>query len=344
MNLNTKGEKMKALIKAFGILSVLSVFIWANSIINGAGASFPANAYMTWMKSYERASGVKINYQSIGSGGGVKQIKSKLIDFGGSDEALDSKDLAKSGLIQFPALSGAIVLAYNIEGVKDGELRLSNEAISGIFLGKITQWNDNKILEDNPNLKLPASPITLIHRSDGSGTTYNFTLFLSEISKEWADKIGYGKAISWAKGIGAKGNEGVTHLIKQTKNSIGYVELSYKEQMGLSAAQIQNSQNEWVIANAQSIQNASKNASWDPKKDFQAHLINQKGNNTYPLVSASFILLPKESKNTASVIKFFDYVFKNGDEEALKMGLNPLPENTKILIRSYWKEKGVGIK
>lgn len=335
---------MKALMKAFGILSVLSVFLWANPIINGAGASFPANAYMTWMKSYERASGVKINYQSIGSGGGVKQIKSKLIDFGGTDEALDSKDLAKNGLIQFPALSGAIVLAYNIEGVKDGELRLSNEAISGIFLGKITQWNDNKILEDNPNLKLPASPITLIHRSDGSGTTYNFTLFLSEISKEWADKIGYGKAISWVKGIGAKGNEGVTHLVKQTKNSIGYVELSYKEQMGLSAAQIQNSQGKWVIANGQSIQNASKNASWDLKKDFQAHLINQKGDNTYPLVSASFILIPKKSKNTASVIKFFDYVFKNGDEEALRMGLNPLPENTKMLIRNYWKEKGVEIK
>lgn len=335
---------MKVLTKIFVAATLLSAFLWANPIINGAGASFPANAYMAWIKSYEKASGVRINYQSIGSGGGVKQIKSKLIDFGGSDEALDSKDLAKSGLIQFPSLSGAIVLAYNIEGIKDGALKLSNDVISDIFLGKITQWNDKKILKDNPSLKLPASAITLIHRSDGSGTTYNFTLFLSGISKEWADKIGYGKAISWVKGIGAKGNEGITHLIKQTKNSIGYVELSYKEQMGLSAAQIQSSQNEWVIANAQSIQNASKNASWDPKKDFQAHLINQKGSNTYPLVSASFILLPKEGKNTNAIIKFFDYVFKNSDEETLKMGLSPLPENTKILIRNYWKEKGLEVK
>ncbi|MDO7253606.1 phosphate ABC transporter substrate-binding protein PstS [Helicobacter cappadocius] len=320
------------------VLILTTLTLNASSVISGAGASFPAHIYMSWTKSYEKATGNKINYQSIGSGGGIKQIKMGTIDFGGSDEPLTPQELSKYNLLQFPTLSGAIVIVYHLDGIKDGQLKLSNEVISDIFLGNITKWNDAKILKDNPTLNLPATNIELIHRSDGSGTTYNFTLYLSEISKIWKDKIGYGKAISWPIGTGAKGNEGVSALVKQTKNSIGYVELSYKEQMNLNAAQIQDVQKEWVSANKESISNASKNAKWDKKADFSTSLLNQKGKNTYPLVSATFILLPKNGKNAIESIKFFDYAFKNGDKEALKMGFIPLPEKTKELIREYWKE------
>lgn len=323
--------------KLFFTLLLAFSYIFANPVINGAGASFPANVYMSWVKDYFTNTGIRINYQSIGSGGGIKQIKSKTIDFGGSDEPLKSDELKKYDLLQFPTLSGAIVVVYNLQGIADGELKLNNEVLSDIFLGKITQWNDPKIQKDNPNLKLPNAPIQIIHRSDGSGTTYNFTLYLSEISKQWSDDVGYGKAISWTKGIGAKGNEGVTHLVKQTPNSIGYVELSYKQEMNLSAAMLLNADKNWVSANENTIAYASKNARWDKSKDFYTILINQAGKNTYPIVSATFILLPKKGKNTQEILKFFDYEFKNGDDIAIKMGLNPLPLEVKNQIREYWK-------
>ncbi|PAF46521.1 phosphate ABC transporter substrate-binding protein PstS [Helicobacter sp. 12S02634-8] len=323
--------------KILSILALLFAFSHANPIINGAGASFPAHAYMVWVKSYQKLTGNKINYQSIGSGGGVKQIKAGTIDFGATDEPLTSADLAQHALMQFPTLTGGIVLVYHIDGIPDGALKLSNAVLAEIFLGHIKQWNDPKIIKDNPDLKLPQAPIEVVHRSDGSGTTYNFTLFLSKISQKWKDTIGYGKAISWPVGFGAKGNEGITHLIKQTKNSIGYVELSYKEQMGLTGAKIQNAQGEWVEANAKSIALASANASWDTHKDFYTDLIDQKGKGVYPLTSATFVLLPKKGKNTQNVLKFFDYAFKNGDQEAIQMGLVPLPSALKDKIRAYWQ-------
>lgn len=324
--------------KKLSLLALLLMTLNAAPIINGAGASFPAHAYMSWVKSYEKATGEKINYQSIGSGGGIKQIKAGTIDFGASDEPLRSDELKKNNLLQFPTLTGAIVIVYNIDGIKDGQLKLSNDIISDIFLGNITKWNDPKILKENPTLKLPAENIELIHRSDGSGTTYNFTLYLSKISKTWSDKIGYGKAISWPKGTGVKGNEGVSALLGQTKNSIGYVELSYKQQMNLSAAQIQNADGNWVSANNNTIANASANANWDKNKDFFTLLINQKGKDTYPIVNATFILLPKNGKNATGVVKFFDYAFQNGDGDALKMGFVPLPKKVKTLIEQYWKD------
>lgn len=324
--------------KKMSILALLFMSLNAAPIINGAGASFPAHAYMSWVKSYQKTTGEKINYQSIGSGGGIKQIKAGTVDFGASDEPLKSDELKKNNLLQFPTLTGAIVIVYNIDGIKDGQLKLSSDVISDIFLGNITKWNDPKILKENPTLNLPAENIELIHRSDGSGSTYNFTLYLSQISKTWSDKIGYGKAISWPKGTGVKGNEGVSALLGQTKNSISYVELSYKQQMNLSAAQIQNATGNWVSANNRTISNASANAVWDKNKDFFTLLINQKGKDTYPIVNATFILLPKNEKNATDVVRFFDYAFKNGDRDTLKMGFVPLPKKLKTLIEQYWKD------
>lgn len=315
----------------------MSVGLWASQI-NGAGASFPANVYMSWVKEYQNATSIKINYQSIGSGGGVKQVKAKTIDFGATDEPLNAKELKDSKLIQFPTLSGAIVVAYNLDGINDGELKLSNEALVGIFLGNITKWNDQIIAKDNPHLKLPNLEISIIHRSDGSGTTYNFTSYLSLISKEWENKIGYGKAISWPKGVGGKGNEGVSHMIKSIKGSIGYTELSYKNNLKLSGAKLKNKSGEWIEANMQTITQASKNAKWD-KESFSANLLLGDGKDSYPIVSATYILIPQDSKIKSDIVKFFNYCFDNGDESALKMELAPLPKEIKEQIKSYLQTK-----
>ncbi|RAX54257.1 phosphate ABC transporter substrate-binding protein PstS [Helicobacter sp. 16-1353] len=320
---------MKILISLIFMIAILG----ANQI-NGAGASFPANVYMSWVKEYQKATSIKVNYQSIGSGGGVKQIKANTIDFGATDEALDKKELQDSNLIQFPTLSGAIVVAYNLDGINDGELKLSNEAIAGIFLGKITKWNDKIIAKDNPNLSLPDLEISIIHRSDGSGTTYNFTSYLSQISKEWNDNIGYGKAISWPKGVGGKGNEGVSHLIKSIKGAIGYTELSYKNNLKLSAAKLQTKSGNWVEANMQTIAEANKNAKWD-KDTFSANLLLGDGANSYPIVSATYILIPKDSKIKLDIVKFFEYCFDNGDKSALRMEIAPLPKEVKEQIKIF---------
>lgn len=322
------------MLKILSIFTAVMIGLNANPI-NGAGASFPANVYMSWVKEYQSATKNKINYQSIGSGGGVKQVKAKTIDFGATDEPLKVKDLEDSKLIQFPTLTGAIVIAYNISGIKDGELKLSDEALSGIFLGTITNWNDEVIAKDNPNLKLPDLKISIIHRSDGSGTTFNFTSYLSKISNDWNSKVGFGKSISWPTGVGGKGNEGVSHLIKSLNGAIGYTELSYKNNLKLSAAKLKNSSGNWVEANVNTIMEASKNAKWDKSAGYAANLLAQNGKDTYPIVSATYILMPKDSKNKSNIIQFFNYCFDNGDKSALRMELVPLPKELKEEIKAY---------
>ncbi|MDR2636227.1 MAG: phosphate ABC transporter substrate-binding protein PstS, partial [Campylobacteraceae bacterium] len=242
------------------VLSCACVF--AADKINGAGASFPAPAYFGWAYAYEQESGNQINYQSIGSGGGVKQITSRVVDFGATDEPLDKKGIAEAKVLQFPSLVGSIVLAYNIDGVKDGELKLKNEVLVDIYLGKITKWNDAKIAKDNPTLKLPNSAITVVRRSDGSGTTYNFTSFLAGVSKEWTNSYGVGKAIDWPVGIAAKGNEGVTSMIAQTPNSIGYLENAYALKNNLARAVLTTKNGKWVAPNDNNFKAAAKMAKW----------------------------------------------------------------------------------
>ncbi|SMC09752.1 phosphate ABC transporter substrate-binding protein, PhoT family [Nitratiruptor tergarcus DSM 16512] len=305
--------------------------------INGAGATFPAPLYYVWAYNYYKVTGNQINYQSIGSGGGIKQISARIVDFGASDKPLKPKQLDKKRLYQFPAVIGSIVVAYNVPNIPDN-LKLENKDVADIFLGKIKYWDDKAIAEDNPGVKLPHKKIVVIHRSDGSGTTFNFTYFLTHISKDWASNVGTGKAVDWPVGLGGKGNEGVSNLLKQTPYSIGYVEYAYKKQNNFKAATLQTVSGKWVAPTEKNFQAAASHAKWSPKNHFYQVLALQPGDNSYPIVAGTFILLPREkTKTNKKVTAFFDWAFRNGDEEAKRLGYIPLPASTKDIIRKYWE-------
>lgn len=327
--------KKLALVALVASAAVTSVF--AADKINGAGATFPAPLYYDWAFNYKNETKNSVNYQSIGSGGGIKQISKRVVDFGATDEALSTPALAKDNLYQFPAVIGSIVVAFNLPGIPDEKLKLKNSVVADIFAGKITSWNDPAIVEDNKELNLPNKPITTVHRSDGSGTTFNFTYFLSKVSKNWADSYGASKSIDWANGIGGKGNEGVTNMIKQTPYSVGYIESAYKEKNNLSAAVLQTQSGKWVTATEENFKAAAKYAAWTKEQHFFSVLALQPGDTSYPIVAATYIVLPREGAATnKKVIAFFDYAFKSGDEAAKKLGYIPLPEDTKKMIREYW--------
>jgi phosphate transport system substrate-binding protein len=305
--------------------------------INGAGASFPAPLYYDWAFNYQKDTGSKVNYQSIGSGGGIKQISQRIVDFGATDEALNTLKLAKDNMFQFPAVIGSIVVAFNVDGIADETLKLSNENVADIFAGKITMWNDAKIVADNAGVNLPNQKIIVVHRSDGSGTTFNFTYYLSGSSESWKNTYGTGKTVDWATGIGGKGNEGIANLVKQTPYSIGYIESAYKDKNNLSAAVLKTASGKWVKATEENFKAAAKYATWTKEKHFHSVLALQQGDTSYPIVAATFILLPREGgEMNKKVIAFYDYAFKNGDEAAKKLGYIALPEDTKNMIREYW--------
>ncbi len=322
-------------------LAIISGSAYADRI-SGAGASFPAPLYYDWAYDYHKATGNEVNYQSIGSGGGIKQISARIVDFGASDKPLKPKKLDKKRLYQFPAVIGSIVVVYNLPEVKDMELKLENKDIADIFLGKIKYWDDKAIAEDNPGIKLPHKKITVIHRSDGSGTTFNFSYFLSHVSQDWANQVGVGKALDWPVGIGGKGNEGISNLLKQTPYSIGYVEYAYKRKNNFKAATIQTKSGKWVKPTEVNFKAAAKYASWKPQNHFYQILALQPGDNSYPIVAGTFILLPREKSETnKKVVSFFDWAFKNADQSAKRLGYIPLPKETKDIIKSYWKQNGI---
>ena len=328
------------------ILIVLSIVLAVNTLsinaseIQGRGASFPAPVYKAWIAAYNKATGEKVNYTPTGSGDGIKSIKKRIVDFAGSDKPLKPKKLKKYKLYMFPTVVGSIVLAYNIPGVKDGELRLSEKAIAGIFSGKIKYWDDEVIKAENSNLKLPHEKITVAVRADKSGTTFNFTYYLHQIDP---DDFKVSKKPTWkANVVAGKSNSGVTANIQNTKYSIGYIEYSYKLKSNLPAATIQNKAGKYIKPTVKSFQDAAKYATWTADKDFYAVIAYPDGETSYPIVAATFILLPKEKVDTdKKVTKFFDFAYKNGDKLAADLGYVPLPASTKEEIRKYWADKGI---
>ena len=308
--------------------------------ITGAGATFPYPIYAKWAESYNVKTGVKLNYQSIGSGGGIKQITNKTVDFGASDKPLKPEELEKAGLIQFPAVVGGVVPVINLPGVTDGQLRLSGEVLANIFLKKITKWNDAAIKTLNPSLALPDSAITVVHRSDGSGTTFVFANYLSKVSKEWADKVGADTSVAWPAGVGGKGNEGVASYAQRIKGSIGYVEYAFAKQNNLPTATMQNREGEFVKPSIESFQSAAKYAEWDKAPGFYEILTNEPGKATWPITGASFILMHKVQDNAANgaeVLKFFDWSYNNGSLMAKALDYVPMPDSVVKLIETSWK-------
>jgi phosphate transport system substrate-binding protein len=307
--------------------------------ITGAGATFPFPIYAKWAEAYKAATGIGLNYQSIGSGGGIRQIRAKTVDFGASDAPLKGDVLTKDGLIQFPAVMGGLVPAINVAGVNPREMKLTGPILADIYLGKITKWNDPKIAALNPTLKLPDSGISVVYRSDGSGTTYVWTEYLSLISDEWKTKVGLNTSVQWPTGVGGKGNEGVSATVKQIANSIGYVEYAYAKQNNLSYALVQNKAGNFPVPDDKSFQNAADGADWTAAPGFGISLNNQAAPQAWPIVSATFILMhqkPEKPAQSQEVLKFFDWAFKNGDKLALELEYVPMPASVKDKVRASW--------
>jgi len=308
--------------------------------LKGRGASFPGPVYKAWTAAYFAATGNKVNYTPTGSGDGIKSIKKRMVDFAGSDKPLKPESLRKAKLYMFPAVVGSIVLAYNLEGVKDGELKLSRAAVDAIFNGKAAYWDDAIITKDNAGIKLPHAPITTCVRADKSGTTFNFTYFLNKINPE----VKVSKKPTWkaAKVVAGKSNSGVSANIQQIKGSIGYIEYSYKTKLGLPAAQIENKEGKFINPTVASFQDAAKYASWTAANDFYAVIGDPAGATSYPIVAATFILLPEEkAEMNKQVTAFFNWAYENGDKAAADLGYVPLPKETKDAIRGYWSAKGI---
>ncbi len=333
-------KKIAAL--ALTLVLALGAAALAEEMLNGAGATFPYPVYSAWAHEYNKVTGVKLNYQSIGSGGGIKQITERTVDFGASDKPLKPEELAKDNLLQFPAVIGGVVPVVNIAGIKAGELKLDSEVLCKIYMGEITKWNDPKIKGLNPKVNLPQSEITVVHRSDGSGTTAIFTDYLSDVCPAWKDKVGTGTSVSWLAGIGGKGNEGVANYVQQTANSIGYVEFAYAKQNNLTFTLLKNHAGTFVAPSFESFEDAAATASFDPKKDFYLWLNDAPGKKSWPIAGATFILLAKEKKDSnMKVVKFYDWAFKNGDNKAKELIYVPLPKSLKSKIEAYWKSNSI---
>jgi len=307
--------------------------------ISGAGASFIFPLVSKWSADYNAATGARINYQSIGSGGGIAQIKAGTVDFGSSDKPLSSEELAQAGLGQFPSAIGGVVPVVNLEGLQPGQLRLSGALLADIFLGKIKTWNDAAIAAANPGVALPATKITLVHRSDGSGTTFNFSNYLSKVSGEWKDKVGEGTSVQWPDGVGGKGNEGVASYVQQIKGSLGYVELAYALQNNMPYASMQNAAGNWVQPTAETFAAAAAGADWASAKDFNLVITNAPGANAWPITATNFMLMrkqPKDAKRNQDTLAFFKWAFENGRQQANDLHYVPLPAELVTQIEGYW--------
>ncbi len=319
-------------------LGLLSSAFAAN--ITGAGATFPYPVYAKWAEAYKAKTGIGMNYQSIGSGGGIKQIKAKTVDFGASDKPLKPEELAKDGLMQFPTVMGGVVPVINLPGISGGQVKLNGGVLADMFLGKIKKWNDPAIAALNQGVTLPSTSITVVHRSDGSGTTFIFTNYLSKVSPEWKQKVGEEASVSWPAGVGGKGNEGVASYVKQIKGSIGYVEFAYALQNKMAYTLLQNKEGNFVAPNEASFKAAAAGANWEKAPGFYEILTDEPGKQSWPITGATFILLHKSqanAENAKAVLKFFEWAYTEGDKMALELDYIPMPENVVKLIQNAWK-------
>jgi phosphate transport system substrate-binding protein len=313
--------------------------------LSGAGATFPYPVYAKWADAYKKETGVGLNYQSIGSGGGIKQIKAKTVIFGATDAPLPGKELDDTGLAQFPIIMGGIVPVVNIDGIKPGDLVIDGPTLAKIYLGDIKKWDDAAIAKLNPGVKLPSQAIALVHRSDGSGTTFNFTYYLSEVSPDWKSKVGTNTAVQWPAGIGAKGNEGVANNVGQTRGSIGYVEYAYAKQNKLTFTKMVNKNGKTVAPTAESFQAGAASADWKSQPGYGVILANQAGDMSWPITASTWVLLykkPADAALTAEALKFFAWSYSKGQSMAKDLDYIPMPEKVVNDIQAMWASETKG--
>jgi phosphate transport system substrate-binding protein len=332
-------KHIKAIV-AVGAIAAAAIIYPAVAIdISGAGATFPYPIYAKWADAYKKETNNGLNYQSIGSGGGIKQISAKTVTFGASDMPLKGAQLEKDGLVQFPTVLGGVVPVINVEGIKPGDITLDGMVLGDIFLGKIKSWNDAAIQKLNPAAKLPAQPIVVVHRSDGSGTTFLFTDYLSKVNPEWKSKVGANTAVEWPVGIGAKGNEGVANNVGQTKGAIGYVEYAYAKQNKLTNTKLINRDGKPIAPTAESFMAAAANADWEGTPGFGVVLTNEPGADSWPLAGATFILMHKQAQDAAAsreALKFFEWAYAKGDKMAQDLDYVPMPDKVVAAIKRSW--------
>lgn len=331
------------LLRAAALTAVLggtALFVHAANEVTGAGASFPAPLYGKWADSYHKATGVKVNYQSIGSGAGIKQITARTVDFGATDMPLRPEVLARDGLVQFPTVIGGVVPVVNVQGVAPGQMRLTGPVLADIYLAKITKWNDKAIADLNPGLSLPNADIAVVRRADGSGTTFLFTNYLSKVSEEWRTRVGEGTAVQWPTGLGGKGNEGVSAFLQRIPNSIGYVEYIYAKQNKQSHTLLRNAAGNFVAPDDTSFKAASADADWG-RAAFGEILTNQAGKDAWPITGATFILMHRlqdKPAQGAAALRFFEWAYQNGDRTAQELEYVPLPDSLVRKIQASWAD------
>jgi phosphate transport system substrate-binding protein len=337
-----KRQFLKSVAAALASLVVSAPVLAAD--ITGAGATFPFPIYAKWAEEYKKATGTGLNYQSIGSSGGIRQIRAKTVTFGATDAPVPGNELDRDGMVQFPAIIGGTVPVFNVDGIGKGELRVTGPVLAEMFMGKISRWNDPKLVALNPGKTLPNQAITVVHRADGSGTTFNWTDYLTTISKEWADTVGRGAAVKWpaSTSVGGKGNEGVAANVSRIKGSIGYVEYAYAKKNNIPVMALQNRNGKFVMPGDDTFAAAAAGADWFSAPGMGISLVNQPGDTAYPVVTASFILMykqPADKAASAEVLKFFDWAFKNGKQMALDLEYVPLPDKLTNDIRSrVWSQ------
>ncbi|SDM52386.1 phosphate ABC transporter substrate-binding protein, PhoT family [Polaromonas sp. JS666] len=335
MNLTYKASLTAAMGLAFASFATLATA----QDVTGAGASFPAPLYSKWAADYNKATGVKINYQSVGSGAGIKQIEAKTVDFGASDAPLKDEELKAKNLVQFPTVIGGVVPVVNIKGIAPGQMKLNGQLLGDIYLGKITNWNDAAIKALNPGLALPDAAIAPVRRADGSGTSFAFTNYLSQVNAEWKAKVGEGTAVNWPVGAGGKGNEGVAAFVGRLPNSIGYLEYAYVKQNKMTYVQMQNQSGSFVSPDDETFKAAAAGADWT--KTFYQILNNKPGKDSWPITTATYIMMQKSQDKpaqAAAALKFFEWVYKGGDKTATDLDYVPMPASVKTLIEKSWAD------